>query len=68
MQRAKRKGKVRNRRLRREERVPGILYGANQPAQSLVFMQSELQKVLQHEAFTRTLSLCTLMVIDKKQF
>jgi large subunit ribosomal protein L25 len=45
------KGKGASRRLRKEELVPGIVYGAGKPAESVTFMHGDLLKALQHEAF-----------------
>lgn len=45
------RGKGASRRLRRQDQVPAILYGANQPAQSLTLSHGEILKALQHEAF-----------------
>ncbi len=44
-------GKGASRRLRRANKVPGILYGADQAAQSLTFDHNELIRHLEHEAF-----------------
>ena len=44
-------GKGASRRLRKEEQVPAILYGAGKPAESLVIAHGEILKALQHEAF-----------------
>ncbi|HET7921449.1 MAG TPA: 50S ribosomal protein L25/general stress protein Ctc [Gammaproteobacteria bacterium] len=45
------KGKGASRRLRRANKVPGILYGAGEPALELSFSHNELNNNLQHEAF-----------------
>ncbi|MFI4954647.1 MAG: 50S ribosomal protein L25/general stress protein Ctc [Gammaproteobacteria bacterium] len=45
------RGKGASRRLRREEQVPAVLYGAEKPAQSLTLAHGEVLKALQHEAF-----------------
>jgi len=44
-------GKGASRRLRRAGRVPGILYGAGEPAQSLTFNANELMRQMEQEAF-----------------
>ena len=44
-------GKGASRRLRRTNKVPGILYGGGEPAVQLTFDHNELNKNLQHEAF-----------------
>ena len=45
-------GKGASRRLRRDENlVPAIIYGAEQPAQSVTLPHKEVVKALQHEAF-----------------
>lgn len=45
------KGKGASRRLRRTNRVPGILYGAGKEAMPLMFNHDELIRNLQHESF-----------------
>ncbi|MDE2460942.1 MAG: 50S ribosomal protein L25/general stress protein Ctc [Gammaproteobacteria bacterium] len=45
------KGKGASRRLRRVGKVPGILYGAGEPAMELAFDHNELRNSLAHEAF-----------------
>jgi large subunit ribosomal protein L25 len=45
------KGKGASRRLRRANKVPGILYGAGETALHLTFDHNELRNNLQHEAF-----------------
>ncbi|HET7650208.1 MAG TPA: 50S ribosomal protein L25/general stress protein Ctc [Gammaproteobacteria bacterium] len=45
------KGKGASRRLRRTNKVPGILYGAGEPPMQLTFDHNELRNNLQHEAF-----------------
>ncbi|MDQ2695373.1 MAG: 50S ribosomal protein L25/general stress protein Ctc [Pseudomonadota bacterium] len=44
-------GKGASRRLRRQGRVPAILYGGDKPPQSLSFEQNALRKQLENEAF-----------------
>jgi large subunit ribosomal protein L25 len=44
-------GKGASRRLRRTSKVPGIIYGAGEAAQSLTFDHNELIRHLEHEAF-----------------
>jgi large subunit ribosomal protein L25 len=45
------KGKGASRRLRRADKVPGILYGAGESALHLTFNHNEVRNNLQHEAF-----------------
>jgi len=45
------KGKGASRRLRRLGKVPGIMYGAGEPAVDLSFDHNELRNSLSHEAF-----------------
>ena len=45
------KGKGASRRLRRANKVPGILYGGGEDALHLTFSHNELRNNLQHEAF-----------------
>ncbi|MCG8433252.1 MAG: 50S ribosomal protein L25/general stress protein Ctc [Gammaproteobacteria bacterium] len=44
-------GKGASRRLRRDGKVPAILYGARKDPQSIVFDHNELLRSLEHEAF-----------------
>jgi len=44
-------GKGASRRLRHQERVPGILYGGGRPAQNIELNHKELALHLKHEAF-----------------
>lgn len=45
------KGKGASRRLRRQEKVPGVVYGGGKPAQNLMFDHNKMSKALGHEAF-----------------
>ncbi len=45
------KGKGASRRLRRTNKVPGIMYGAGKDAMPLMFDHNELIRNLQHESF-----------------
>jgi len=58
-------GKGASRRLRRHERVPGVLYGAGRPAQSIEVDHKELTLHLKHEAFHA--SILTLVLEGEKQ-
>ncbi len=44
-------GRSASRCLRRQEQLPGVIYGAKKPAQSLTFSHDELLHALEHEAF-----------------
>ncbi|HXF08517.1 MAG TPA: 50S ribosomal protein L25/general stress protein Ctc [Candidatus Acidoferrales bacterium] len=44
-------GKGASRRLRRQGRVPGIVYGGDQPPQAISLSNNEMMKHLEHEAF-----------------
>ncbi|OGT59880.1 MAG: 50S ribosomal protein L25/general stress protein Ctc [Gammaproteobacteria bacterium RIFCSPHIGHO2_12_FULL_45_12] len=44
-------GKGASRRLRREEKVPGVIYGGGQPTVSLTFEHNKMMKSLSNEAF-----------------
>ncbi|MFZ5534319.1 MAG: 50S ribosomal protein L25/general stress protein Ctc [Pseudomonadota bacterium] len=44
-------GKGASRRLRRQGRVPGIVYGGDQPPQTISLSNNEMMKHLEHEAF-----------------
>ena len=44
-------GRGASRRLRRAEQVPAILYGAGDPAKSLVMTHKSVMKALEQEAF-----------------
>lgn len=44
-------GKGASRRLRREKKVPGIIYGGGKPAVSLTFEHNKMAKALDQEAF-----------------
>ena len=44
-------GKGASRRLRRDDKVPGIIYGAGQPATSITFEHKKIAKSLEQEAF-----------------
>ena len=58
-------GKGASRRLRHEERVPGVLYGAGRPTQNIALDQKELSLHLKHEAFHA--SILTLNLEGEKQ-
>ncbi|MCL5668728.1 MAG: 50S ribosomal protein L25/general stress protein Ctc [Gammaproteobacteria bacterium] len=45
------KGKGASRRLRRADKVPGIIYGGEKPAVSVILEHNSLLKHLEHEAF-----------------
>ena len=44
-------GKGASRRLRREGKVPGVVYGANKDAASIMVNQNEIMRHLEDEAF-----------------
>ena len=44
-------GKGASRRLRREEKVPGVIYGGGKPGVTLTFEHKVISKALQNEAF-----------------
>ena len=44
-------GKGASRRLRREDKVPAILYGGDQPPRPLSLLHKEVLKAMEHEAF-----------------
>lgn len=44
-------GKGASRRLRRQGKLPAVLYGAGKDPETLIFTQHELQRQLQNEAF-----------------
>lgn len=58
-------GKGASRRLRHQERVPGILYGGGRPAQNIELDHKELSLHLKHEAFHA--SILTLSLQGEKQ-
>lgn len=58
-------GRGASRRLRRTDRVPGILYGAGQPAQSIELNHKDLALQLKQEAFHA--SILTLNLEGTKQ-
>jgi len=58
-------GKGASRRLRRHERVPGVLYGGGRPAQNIEVDHKELTLHLKHEAFHA--SILTLSLEGEKQ-
>jgi large subunit ribosomal protein L25 len=58
-------GKGASRRLRHQERVPGILYGGGRPAQNIELDHKELSLHLKHEAFHA--SILTLNLEGEKQ-
>ncbi|HTS54244.1 MAG TPA: 50S ribosomal protein L25/general stress protein Ctc [Burkholderiales bacterium] len=58
-------GRGASRRLRRQERVPGILYGGGRPVQNIELDHKELALHLKHEAFQA--SILTLNLEGEKQ-
>ncbi len=58
-------GKGESRRLRREGKVPAIIYGAGRPARSLVFDHNKVIKELENESFYS--SVLNIKVGDKSQ-
>ncbi len=58
-------GKGASRRLRHQERVPGVLYGGGRPAQNIALDHKELALHLKHEAFHA--SILTLNLEGEKQ-
>ncbi|MCH7899070.1 MAG: 50S ribosomal protein L25/general stress protein Ctc [Proteobacteria bacterium] len=58
-------GKGASRRLRREGKVPAIIYGAGRPARSLVFDHKDVIKQLENESFYS--SVLNIRVGDKSQ-
>ena len=58
-------GKGASRRLRREGKVPAIIYGAGRPARSLVFDHNKVIKQLENESFYS--SVLNIKVGDKSQ-
>jgi large subunit ribosomal protein L25 len=58
-------GKGASRRLRHQERVPGVLYGAGRPTQNITLDQKELSLHLKREAFHA--SILTLNLEGEKQ-
>jgi large subunit ribosomal protein L25 len=58
-------GKGASRRLRRQERVPGILYGGGRPVQNIELDHKELALHLKHETFLA--SILTLNLEGEKQ-
>ena len=58
-------GKGASRRLRHQERVPGILYGGSRPAQNIELDHKELSLHLKHEAFHA--SILSLNLAGEKQ-
>ncbi len=58
-------GKGASRRLRREGKVPAIIYGAGRPARSLVFDHNKVIKELESESFYS--SILNIKVGDKSQ-
>lgn len=59
------RGRGPNRRLRRERRVPAVMYGAGKEPQPITFESDQLYRLLQHEGvFARVL---TIQVGDEKE-
>jgi len=61
-------GKGASRRLRRENKVPAVLYGAGRPAWSLTLKESQLARNLQEEAFYAAIIELTLDGKQQKVF
>ncbi len=61
-------GKGASRRLRRENKVPGVLYGAGRPAWSLTFEKFELDRNLLEETFYASIITLTLDGKEQKVF
>jgi large subunit ribosomal protein L25 len=59
------KGKGASRRLRREGKVPGVVYGADKDATSIMMAQNEFMHHLENEAFYS--HILTLQVGNKKE-
>jgi large subunit ribosomal protein L25 len=59
------KGKGASRRLRREGKVPAIIYGAGRPPRSLTFDHNKVIRQLQNESFYS--SILNIKVTDKSQ-
>jgi len=59
------KGKGASRRLRREGKVPGVVYGADKDATSIMMVQNEFMHHLENEAFYS--HILTLQVGNKKE-
>ena len=58
-------GKGASRRLRRQGKVPAIIYGAGRPPRSLAFDQNKVLKQLENESFYS--SVLNIKVNDKSQ-
>ena len=58
-------GKGASRRLRREGKVPGVLYGAKKDATSIMMVQNEIMHHLENEAFYS--HILTLQMGKKKE-
>lgn len=58
-------GRGASRRLRREAIVPGVIYGAGKPAESVQLSHNQLSRALKHESFYS--HIITLNVGGKKQ-
>ncbi len=61
-------GKGASRRLRRENKIPAVLYGAGRPAWSITLRENELMRNLQDEAFYAAIIDLTLDGKDQKVF
>jgi len=61
-------GKGASRRLRREHKIPAVLYGAGRPAWSLTLKENQLMRNLQEEAFYAAIIDLTLEGKTQKVF
>jgi len=61
-------GKGASRRLRRENKIPAVLYGAGRPAWSLTLKENQLMRNLQEEAFYASIIELTLDGKQQKVF
>ena len=61
-------GKGASRRLRRENKIPAVLYGAGRPAWSLTLKENQLMRNLQDEAFYAAIIELTLEGKQQKVF
>jgi len=58
-------GKGASRRIRRRDRVPGVIYGANRPTRAVAFDHNDVKKALEHEAFYS--SIIKVRIADREQ-
>lgn len=61
-------GKGASRRLRRENKIPAVLYGAGRPAWSLTLKENQLMRNLQEESFYASIINLTLDGKEQKVF